>query len=99
MAYNPSMEFEWNEDKSEACFQDRGFDFNYAASVFLDPRKIIVQDHRRDYGEDRYQILGMIEERVYFVAYTMRGSIFRIISARKANRREIDTYEHNTRRG
>jgi len=59
------MEFEWNENKGEYCFRNRGFDFNYVARVFSDRHKIIKQDLHRDYGEDRYQVLGMIEERVF----------------------------------
>ncbi len=99
MAYNMLMEFEWNEKKSEACFENRGFDFNYATRVFSDRNKISFRDRRRDYGEDRYQVLGMIEERVYVVVYTMRGSIFRIVSARKANLREVKRHDQNARQG
>lgn len=55
----------------------------------------LVQDRRWDYGEDRYRVLGMIEERVYIVVYTVRGSVIRIISARKANAKEVGDYEHN----
>ncbi len=36
MAYNASMKFEWDDAKSEACLRGRGFDFAYAARVFLD---------------------------------------------------------------
>ena len=93
------MEFEWHDGKSEACFQNRGFDFSYATRVFSDRNRIIVQDRRRDYGEDRHQVLGMIEGRVYSVVYTMRGTRFRIISVRKANVREVEYYEQNAHQG
>ena len=49
----------------------------------------------RDYGEDRYRLLGAIEGRVFVMIYTVRGSALRIISARKANRKEIREYEHH----
>ena len=91
------MEFEWDEAKNSACFEHRGFDFAYAVSTFLDPYRIVAQDRRRDYGEDRYRQLGMIDGRVYVVVYTMRGSAIRIISARKANRKEVAEYEHYAR--
>ena len=91
------MEFEWDDAKSNACFLRRGFDFAYALRVFLDPHRIVVEDRRWDYGEDRYCVLGMIEDRVYVVVYTMRGSTIRIISARKANAKEVADYEHNAR--
>jgi uncharacterized DUF497 family protein len=52
---------------------------------------------RWNYGEDRYQLLGSIETRVFFLVYTLRGETIRIISARKANRREVQRYENATR--
>ena len=52
------MEFEWDDAKNEACFLRRGFDFAYAVRAFLDPQRIVAQDRRRDYGEDRYRLLG-----------------------------------------
>ena len=57
------------------------------------------QDNRWDYGEDRYQLLGTIEHRVFVVVYTVRGDVIRIISARKANQREVQDYENSTREG
>jgi uncharacterized DUF497 family protein len=90
------MEFEWDELKSEACFQQRGFDFAYAAQAFFNPDRTIEIDNRRDYGEERYRLTGHIEGRLYVVVYTPRDSIIRIISARKANQREIKRYEDST---
>lgn len=91
------MDFEWDEAKSEACFRERGFDFAYAARAFFDPRRIIHADMRRSYGEDRYRLMGMIEQRLFVVVYTPRHEAMRIISARKANRREIGIYEDSAR--
>ena len=53
-------------------------------------------DQRWDYGEDRYRLLGAVDGRVFVVVYTMRNSTIRIISARKANHREVREYEQNT---
>jgi uncharacterized DUF497 family protein len=91
------MEFEWDESKSDACFAERGFDFAYVIQVFVDPNRLLGHDRRWDYGEDRYQLLGRIENRIFHVAYTLRGSKIRIISARKANKREVKQYENSTR--
>ena len=79
------MEFEWDEAKNNACFVRRGLHFAYAVRAFLDPQRIVVQDRRRDYGEDRFQLLGVVVGRAYVVVYTVRGAAIRIISARKAN--------------
>ena len=91
------MEFEWDPDKSEACFTARGFDFAYVLRAFMDADRLIHQDTRWDYEEDRYQLLGTIDERVFFVVYTIRGTVIRIISARKANQREVHDYENSAR--
>ena len=93
MNYNQSMKFEWDEDKSDTCFKERGFDFVYALRAFLDPKRIVRKDTRWSYGEDRYQMLGAIEHRVFVVVYTIRSGAIRIISARKANQREVTDYE------
>jgi hypothetical protein len=58
------MEFEWDESKSESCFQERGFDFAYAARAFFDPDRIVQADTRHSYGEDRFQLMGAIELRL-----------------------------------
>ena len=97
MAYKLRMDFEWDDAKNNRCFMRRGFDFAYAVRAFLDPHRIVAQDRRRDYGEDRYRLLGMIGGRAYVVVYTVRGSTIRIISARKANVKEVADYEHNAR--
>ena len=90
------MNFEWDEDKSERCFAQRGFDFAYAARAFFDPRRIVNTDTRLNYGEERYQMMGMIEKRLFAVVYTPRDGAMRIISARKANQREVKHYEDST---
>jgi uncharacterized DUF497 family protein len=47
----------------------------------------------RDYGEDRFTIVGMSGDTLLFVAYTMRGTRIRLISARRATRHEQDDYD------
>jgi uncharacterized protein len=92
------MEFEWDSDKSDACFTGRGFDFAYVLHAFMDADRLTRKDTRWDYGEDRYQLLGIIDGRVFFVVYTVRGTVLRIISARKANQREVNDYENSNRK-
>ena len=91
-----AMEFDWDGIKSDACLIERGFDFMTAAQCFMDPHRMISRDSRFDYGEDRFQVLGQIDERVFFVTYTLRAEVIRIISARKANQREVKRYENQT---
>lgn len=56
MNYTLCMKFEWDKAKSEACFQERGFDFAYAVFAFSDPNRMIREDKRHSYGEVRYQL-------------------------------------------
>lgn len=91
------MEFEWDEAKSNACFAERGFDFAYVVRVFLDPDRRVEVDDRFDYGEPRCRVIGRIGRRVFVVVYTPRAGRLRLISARKANQREIRRYEQDPR--
>ena len=97
MACTLGMEFEWDDAESNACFVRRGFDFAHAVRAFFDPRRLVVQDRRRDHGEDRYRLLGVLDGRAYVIVYTMRGSLTRIVSARKANGKEVASHEYNAR--
>lgn len=90
-------EFEWDAAKSDACLAGRGFDFAYALRAFADPVRLVTIDDRWDYGEERFRLLGIVDERVLCVVYTVRGAAVRIISARKANRREVAWYEDSPR--
>jgi uncharacterized DUF497 family protein len=90
------MNFLWDEVKSDACFRERGFDFAYAASAFADPDRIIRQDTRYTSGEVRYQLIGRVAGRLFYIAYTPRSDGIRIISARKANSREVTRYENSS---
>ena len=53
-------------------------------------------DTRHSYGEERYQLIGMIEKRLFVMVYTPRHDAIRIVSARKANQREVKHYENST---
>ena len=90
------MEFEWNTNKSDECYADRGFDFAYATRAFLDPGRTVSLDTRWDYGEERYILRGAIDARLFVVVFTYRDTAIRIISARKANSREVKEHEKDT---
>jgi hypothetical protein len=86
------LEYEWDERKARQNIAKHGVPFEYAARIFLDSHRLDAEDVRRDYGETRRSTLGKIEGRLYVVAYTLRGRIIRLISARKANGRERRKY-------
>jgi len=84
-------EFEWDERKSQRNLRERGFDFEFATRIFDGPL-IEEEDRRRDYRERRLVATGEIEGGIFVVVYTLRGKRRRIISARRAKRRERDDY-------
>ena len=86
------MEFEWDSEKAAINLEKHHVPFEYATRVFLDPHHLDSVDDRRDYGEERRFALGRIEGRVFAVSYTRRSETIRLISARKANEREIKRY-------
>lgn len=95
------MQFEWDEDKREKTLRERGIDFVDAALIWKDPKRQECADNRHSYGESRMQTIGASRLGLLFVVYTERvyedGQEFiRIISARKANRREQSDYESMT---
>ncbi len=85
--------FEWDENKARHNLRKHGVGFVASLAVFEDPRRIERVDYRRDYGEDRIQVIGVSAGRVLFVVYTRRGDVIRVISARRANRDERKAYE------
>jgi uncharacterized DUF497 family protein/DNA-binding transcriptional regulator YiaG len=79
------MDFEWDDVKERANRKKHGIDFRTAAKVFLDPY-VIEFDDRNAGGELRFSAIGLVDGRMLFVTYTMRGDIVRIISPEERNR-------------
>jgi len=80
--------FEWDPAKAALNRRKHGISFPYATRVFLDDHRQERLDTREDYGEDRWAVLGRVDDLVLAVVYTLRGSNIRIISARKADRND-----------
>jgi len=74
------MDFEWDEAKSEHNLRQRGLGFDYEARIFEGP-VFEAANTRRVYGETRVQAIGQVNENIFFVTYTDRNGIRRIISA------------------
>jgi len=87
------MEFEWDIAKAESNARKHGVSFLTAVQVFNDFYRVIWPDLRRAYGEPRLITTGRSKEEVITVVYTFRAENVRIISARKANRREKKSYQ------
>jgi uncharacterized DUF497 family protein len=86
--------FEWDEQKAERNQAKHSVSFQFATRAFDDENRVTVIDNRHDYGETRYITLAKIDNRLYVVAFTLRSSIIRLISARKANNKEVKRYDN-----
>nr|WP_039889339.1 BrnT family toxin [Acidiphilium sp. PM] len=84
--------FQWDDAKASSNWRDHGVTFEMAREVFKDPFALEWIDDTQGVQEPRYSIIGLAENRMLFVAYTMRGEVIRIISARKAEPYERRRY-------
>jgi len=88
------LNFEWDDKKSKENFKKHGVSFEEAATVFGDPLSITIPDPKHSKTEDRFIIIGeSIQRRTLVVVHVERTDKIRIISARRATRREKKTYE------
>jgi uncharacterized DUF497 family protein len=81
------MDIEFDEEKRRQTLEQRGLDFADAQALFEGPEFTFLDD-REDYGEERFQTVGLLGERLVMVIWTPRGEARRIISMRKCNARE-----------
>ena len=80
--------------KAKANIQKHGVSFDEAATVFLDPLALTFPDPDQSGGEDREITIGYTAgHKVVFVSHCQRGDRVRVISARKATRKERRQYE------
>lgn len=92
------IEFEWLEDKAKKNILKHGISFEEASSVFYDYFARISDDSGHSINEERYIIIGNSNlNNLLFVSFTERNNKFRIISARKATRKERKYYEKNNK--
>jgi len=96
------IRFEWDEAKAKSNERKHGVRFEDAMLVFADPYALVEQD-RTEGGELRWQTLGLVGGIVLIlVAHTVRNEqedeIIRIISARRAVRKERKRYDENRKK-
>ena len=89
------LRFEWDENKNRENRRKHGVSFDEAQTVFLDDNAIRFFDPDHSADEDRFLMLGIsFRLRVLVVCHCYRAgdAVVRIISARKANRKEQQVY-------
>ena len=89
-----SLRFTWDAKKAAANERKHRVSFAEAATAFADPLSITVPDPEHSEGEERFLLLGLSHRgRLLVISHTERDDTIRLISARRANRREQTAYE------
>lgn len=81
------MRFEWNEDKNQRNIEKHGIDFRTARRIWKQGGPVEIA-RRIVSGEERITVRGNLEGQYIVVVYTKRRRRIRLISARRANRKE-----------
>lgn len=87
------MKIEWDKSKNQANIIKHGVSFESIVGFEWDVA-IFQEDTRKNYGEKRQASQSFIDGRLHVLIFTMRGDVMRIISLRKANKREMRDYYH-----
>lgn len=89
-----SLRFEWDENKARQNVEKHGISFEEAVTVFGDPLSLTIDDPLHSQEERRFVTLGESSDReLLVVVHADREDTIRVISARKATRRERRDYE------
>jgi hypothetical protein len=94
------MEFTWNEEKNKENMQKHGVDFREAQEIFDDPFHFSIMDTRFKYFKERWITIGRTKNGLTIVVghlylFDEKGKeTVRLITARKATRKEREDYEH-----
>jgi uncharacterized protein len=93
-----TLEFEWDPGKAEENIKKHGVGFDEALTVFADPSARIFDDPDHSNDETREIIIGYSKrQRLLLVSFTERAPKVRIISARRATKRERQDYEQSAK--
>ncbi len=90
------MKIEYDPDKNQRNIEERGISFEMVQNFDLATAKTIIDD-RFDYDEVRYRSIGFIGARLYVLVWTPRKDALRVISLRKANKREVSYYVNESK--
>ena len=83
--------FDFDPAKSARNDRERGIAFERLADMDFETA-IAIEDTRKDYGERRLRVLGTIDGKLHAAVITPRGETIRVISLRRANKREEHSY-------
>jgi len=84
--------FEWDERKNAINIKKHGISFEEAVAVFSDPKRCEFYDRVHSLIEKRWLTIGLAGLKILSVSFTERTDKIRLISARKANKKDMEVY-------
>ena len=91
------MEFEYDSKKSQINKTKHGIDFEEAKALFEDSASLVIPAKSVE-DEERYALIGRLNEKCYIAIFTYRGEKIRLISVRRCRKKEEAHYEHHRKR-
>ena len=85
------MQYEFDPAKDESNLDKHGLSLADAHGFEWDAA-VVQEDTRKQYAEPRFQAIGYIDERLHVIVFCLRADSVRVISLRKANKREENRY-------
>jgi uncharacterized protein len=85
------MKFEWDDQKSDSNKLKHGIGFNDATALWIDPSRVEFKTSFPD--EDRFVLIGMMDDKIWTAIFTIRNQAVRIISVRRAREKEALLYD------
>ena len=90
------MDITFDPAKNARNIEERGLSFECVAEFDFESA-VFVEDTRCDSGEPRWRALGLVGDRVHALVFVETGTGIRVISFRKANEREVKSYEQKAK--
>jgi len=90
------LQFEWDDKKAQSNLLKHGISFEEATTAFRDTLSITIDDPLHSHNEDRLILIGLSEDlKTLVVVHVEKRDTIRIVSARKASKKEKQFYEEN----
>jgi uncharacterized protein len=90
------MKIDFDPSKNIKNLLERGLSFGRVAEFDFETAQLVI-DNRHDYGETRYRAFGFLDHRLHVLVFVEIVGGIRVISFRKANKREVKHYEAQSR--
>jgi uncharacterized protein len=88
------VDIEFDAAKNVTNCAKHGVSLAFGAALFEDRLHLVLRSFREIDGEERFKVVGKVDDRHWTAIYVMRGAVFRFVSVRKSNAGEIREYEN-----